>query len=78
MQKLQNSMKMQNQIQTFTDMMKILDNMLELSKMQEELKNETKNAEPNSSAFNDNADKQEKLKNNLQNIMKQMAICNYS
>ena len=69
---MQNSMMMQNQMQTFTDMMKILDNMLELSKMQEELKNETKNSEPNSAAFNDNAEQQEKLKYNLSNLMKQM------
>ena len=65
-------MMMQNQMQTFTDMMKILDNMLELSKMQEDLKNETRNSEPNSSSFNDNAEQQEKLKNNLSNLMKQM------
>jgi hypothetical protein len=73
MQEMQNSMMMQNQMQTFTDMMKILDNLLELSKMQEELKNETQNSEPNSSAFNDNAEQQEKLKSNLSNLMNQMA-----
>jgi len=53
--------------------MKILDNLLTLSKMQEELKNETQNAEPNSSSFNKNAEKQEKLKQSLLNTMKQMA-----
>jgi hypothetical protein len=73
MQEMQNSMMMQNQMQTFTDMMKILDNLLELSKMQEELKNETQDSEPNSSAFNDNAEQQEKLKSNLSNLMNQMA-----
>jgi hypothetical protein len=73
LQDLKNSMMMQNQMQTFTDMMKILDNMLELSKRQEELKDETKKSEPNSSSFNEKAEVQEKLKRNLSNLMSQMS-----
>ena len=73
LQNMKNSMMMQNLMQTFTDLMKILDNMLELSKKQEELKNDTENAEQNSSSFNKNAEKQDKLKRNLSNIMSQMA-----
>ena len=73
LQELKNSMMMQNQMQTFTDMMKILDNMLELSKMQEELKDETKRSEPNSSSFNEKAEEQENLKRTLSNLMNQMS-----
>ena len=73
MQEMQNSMRMQNQMQTFTDMMKILNNLLEVSKKQEELKNETRNSEPNSSSLNDKAETQDNLKSNLLNLMKQMA-----
>ena len=73
MQEMQNSMKMQNQIQTFTDMMKILNNLLEVSQKQEDLKNETRNTDPNSSSINDKAESQVNLKNNLLNLMKQMA-----
>jgi len=73
LQELKNSMMMQNQMQTFTDMIKILDNMLELSKMQEELKDETKRSEPNSSSYNEKAEEQEKLKRILSNLMSQMS-----
>ena len=73
MQEMQNSMKMQNQIQTFTDMMKILNNLLEVSQKQEDLKNETRNTDSNSSSINDKAESQVNLKNNLLNLMKQMA-----
>jgi chromosome segregation ATPase len=73
LQDLKDQMMMQNQMQTFTDMMKILDNMLELSKRQEELKDETRNSEPNSSSFNEKAEVQENLKRNLSNLMNQMS-----
>jgi hypothetical protein len=73
LQDLKNSMMMQNQMQTFTDMMKILDNLLELSKRQEELKNETRKSEPNSSSFNEKAELQENLKRNLSSLMSQMS-----
>ncbi|UCH66557.1 MAG: hypothetical protein JSW63_05375 [Ignavibacterium sp.] len=73
LQDLKDQMMMQNQMQTFTDMMKILDNMLELSKRQEDLKDETKKSEPNSSSFNEKAEVQENLKRNLSNLMSQMS-----
>ncbi|MGD8307114.1 MAG: hypothetical protein PVF17_10710 [Ignavibacteria bacterium] len=73
MQEMQNSMKMQNLMQTFTDMMRMLDNIIEMSKMQEELKSKTEGMESGSSSFNGEAEKQEVLKENLLNIMKQMA-----
>jgi hypothetical protein len=73
LQDLKDQMMMQNQMQTFTNMMKILDNMLELSKRQEELKDETRNSEPNSSSFNEKAEVQENLKRNLSNLMNQMS-----
>lgn len=73
MQDMKNSMMMQNQLQTFTDMMKLLDNMLELSKRQEDLKNETRNSDPNSDMFNKNAEEQENLRRDLANIMSQMS-----
>jgi hypothetical protein len=73
LQNLKDQLMMQYQMQTFTDMMKILDNMLELSKRQEELKDETKKSEPNSSSFNEKAEMQENLKRNLSNLMSQMS-----
>lgn len=72
LQDLQASMRQMNQVQTFTDMMKALDNLINLSKRQEELKKETQQFEPGSSAFNDNAQEQSKLQKNLQSTIQQL------
>jgi hypothetical protein len=70
---MKDSMQQQNQMQTLTDMMKILDNIISLSKQQEELKSESENLEPNSSRLDDMAKKENDLSNSLNNIMQQMS-----
>jgi len=72
-QQFQQQIMQQNQMQTFTDMMKILDNLITLSKQQEELRKESQKLEPNSSAFNENAEKQSNLQRNLDKILQQMS-----
>ena len=66
-------MLQENQMQTFTDMMKILDNIISLSKQQEDLKNDSEKLNPNSSMLDEMAKKEKDLSNNLSNIMQQMA-----
>lgn len=66
-------MQQQNQMQTFTDMMKILDNIISLSKQQEDLKLESENLDSNSSRLDELAQKENNLSNNLNNIMQQMS-----
>ena len=66
-------MKQENQMQTFTDMMRILDNLLSLSKEQEDLKNKLQNFDPNSSQFEQNLQKQNEIKKNLNRILDQMS-----
>ena len=73
MQQMKDSMQQENQMQTFTDMMKILDNIISLSKQQEELKRESENLDPNSSMLDELAQKENNLSNNLNNIMQQMS-----
>lgn len=73
MQQMQQQMQQENQMQTFTDMMRILDNILELSKQQEELKNKLQNVDPNSSQFEQNLQKQNDIKKNLNKLTEQMS-----
>ena len=73
MQQLKDAMQQQNQIKTFTEMMKILDNLISLSKKQEELKLETEKLDPNSPRLSELAQKQKNLSGNLQNLLKQMS-----
>jgi hypothetical protein len=73
MQQMQQQMKQENQMQTFTDMMRILDNLLSLSKEQEELKNKLQNVDPNSSQFEQNVQKQNEIKKNLNRLLDQMS-----
>ena len=54
-------------------MMKILDNILSLSKEQEDLKNDSENLEANSSKLDEMAKKENELSANLNNIMQQMS-----
>jgi hypothetical protein len=70
---LQQSIRQNNQLQTFTDMMKILDNILTLSGQEEELKKQSESLDYNSSTFNQNAEKQSSIQKNLDNILKQMS-----
>jgi hypothetical protein len=73
MQQMQEQMQQENQMQTFTDMMRILDNILSLSKQQEELKNKLQNVDPNSSQFEQNLQKQNEIKKNLNKLLEQMS-----
>ncbi|MBK7632152.1 MAG: hypothetical protein IPJ23_15890 [Ignavibacteriales bacterium] len=73
MQQMQEQMQQENQMQTFTDMMRILDNILSLSKQQEELKNKLQNVDPNSSQFEQNLQKQNEIKKNLNKLLDQMS-----
>jgi hypothetical protein len=73
MMQMKESMKQKNQVQTFTDMMKILDNLLTLSKKQEDLKQKTQNMDANSTALNELAQQQMSLSDNLKNLLQQMA-----
>lgn len=73
MEQMQQQMQQGNQMQTFTDMMRILDNILSLSKQQEELKNKLQNVDPNSSQFEQNLQKQNEIKKNLNKLLEQMS-----
>ncbi|MGE5500260.1 MAG: DUF4175 family protein [Syntrophothermus sp.] len=65
-------MQRQNQMQAFNEMRKILDNLLTLSKDQENLKNQTPAMDQNTNAFKENARKQSALQGNMDKIMQQM------
>jgi len=73
MEQLKDSMQRENQMQTFTDMMKILDNIISLSKQQEDLKSDSEKLNPSSSMLDELAKKEKELSNNLSNIMQQMS-----
>ncbi len=71
-QNLQNSMQQMNQVKTFFDMMKLLDDLLTLSKNQEKLKDETEKLNYSSPEFSKNANKQNNLQNSLNKILQKM------
>ncbi|HEX9250829.1 MAG TPA: DUF4175 family protein [Ignavibacteriaceae bacterium] len=73
MQQMQEQMQQENQMQTFTDMMRILDNILSLSKQQEDLKNKLQNVDPSSAQFEQNLQKQNEIKKNLNKLLEQMS-----
>ena len=73
LQQLKDSMQRESQMQTFTDMMKILDNIISLSKQQEDLKSDSEKLNPNSSMLDELAKKEKNLSNNLGNVMQQMS-----
>jgi hypothetical protein len=73
MQQMQDQMQQENQMQTFTDMMRIIDNILSLSKEEEDLKNKLQNADPNSSQLEQNLQKQNEIKKNLNRMLEQMS-----
>ena len=71
MQKLQQDMEQENQMEVFADLMKSLNNIISLSKDQEEAK---KNSQSNfqSSQMNKQAVKQDEIKRNLEKVLSQM------
>lgn len=71
MQEMQNSMMQANQMKTFTDMMRLLDNILTLSKKEEALKETSRSQDINQ--FNDALREQENIKRTLDNLMKQLS-----
>jgi hypothetical protein len=73
MQDMQQQMQQQNQMQTFADMMKMLESTITLSKQQEELRDETYNYKAEQIPLNKNAEKQGDLQRNLDNLLKQMS-----
>ena len=73
MQNLQSTLQQISQMKTFYDMMKILDDLLTLSRMQENLKNNTGNLSPQSSELNKNSREQNELQNNLGKILQKMS-----
>ena len=72
-QQLQKSVSMKSQMQTFTDMMRITDNLITLSKQQEGLKNRTKDMDESISSYNENAQTQSNIQGNLNNIFGQLS-----
>jgi hypothetical protein len=70
MQQMQQQIQQQNQMQTFAEMMKMLESTITLSKQQEELKKETQNS--SESPLTKNAENQSNLQRNLDNLLKQM------
>ena len=72
-QQMKDAMMQENQIQTFTDMMRITENLISLSKKQEDLKNRTQKMDLNSSQFNSTSKKQSEIKDNLNKILDQMS-----
>jgi hypothetical protein len=71
MQQLQQQMMEQNQMEAFADMMRMLENLITLSRQQEELKKETQQSYENSNSDN-NAERQSKLQRSLDNLMKEL------
>ena len=69
---LQSAMQQMNQLKTYYEMMKILDDLLTLSDMQENLRNETAKLNYNSSEFAKNSRRQNELQNNLNKVLNKM------
>ena len=72
MKDLQQQIQQQNQRQVFSDMTKVLDNLITLSKEQEGIKNSTQNLTPNSTQFNKNAENQNNLERGMDQIATQL------
>lgn len=72
-QNLQAALQQMNQMKTFYEMMKILDDLITLSKMQEDLKNNTSGLSPQSPDLNKNSRSQNELQNNLGKILQKMS-----
>ena len=73
LKQFQQSITQKSQMQVFMDMMRLTDNLISLSKDQEELKKESQNTDPNSSSFDKNAEKQNNIQRALNKILQQMS-----
>lgn len=72
LQSLQSAMQQKNQMQTFYEMMKILDDLVTLSKDQEELKNNTNKLSPASPELRENSRLQSNLQSSLSRVLQNM------
>ncbi|NUM71624.1 MAG: hypothetical protein HUU43_12295 [Ignavibacteriaceae bacterium] len=72
LQEMKDALAQQNQMQTFSDLMKMIDNIATLSQEQEELKSETEKSDINS-LLNEEMRKQDNLRRNLDKILQQMS-----
>ncbi len=73
MQNMKSKMEMQNQMQVYSDMLKLIDNVLLLSKEQEKIKNKTANLPYNSPQFKELSKRQSELQRDLDKITQQMS-----
>ena len=72
-QNLQSAMQQMNQMKTFYGMMKILDDMITLSKSQEKLKDNTDQLSSNSQQLQENARAQNEVQDNLNKVLQNMS-----
>ncbi len=70
---LQKEMRQKNQMETFVEMMKSLDNLISLSKEEESLNTKTKTNTGNLSSFRKGAEKQNELIKSLNRVMQQLS-----
>ena len=73
MSQLQQEMRQKNQMETFVEMMKSLDNLISISKEEENLNTKTKVNPGNLSSFKKDAEKQNELIRSLNRVMQQLS-----
>jgi len=73
MKNVQKSLQSEQNKQIVREMKKQLQNLLELSKREESLKDDTKGMDPNSARFREGAQQQNEMKNDLGNVADKMA-----
>ncbi len=73
MKNMQSSMQMQNQMEVMSDMLKSIDNLLTLSKDQEELLELASKLPANSPRINEIAQDQSKIQSNLDKVIQQLS-----
>ncbi len=72
MKQVQNSLQSKQQQQIVNELKKQLDNVVELSKREEELKNQTQGLDPNSQRFRENTQQQSDIMQDLSNVANAM------
>lgn len=73
MKNVQSAMQQMNKMKTFWDMAKILNDLLDLSRQQESLKNKTEQFSPYSKEFDKAAREQSELQNSLRKVLQNMS-----
>ena len=69
---IQNSVRMKNQMEVMAKMLQLTNNLLELSKKEESLKNSTANLSPQSLALSEKAREQNKIAEDLERLISQI------